>query len=81
MEAKRHYKIMVTGASGKYGHCAIDYIMRFDPQAEVYGLIHTPAKAKDLADKGVNIRYGNFLDKESLVKAFQVYLLRQSSGA
>ncbi len=63
-------KIMITGASGGYGSYAVDYVKKFAPEAEVYGLVRNADNAAKLEAKGIHARIGNYLDKASLIRAF-----------
>ena len=62
---------MITGASGGYGHYAVDHVREFAPEAELYGLVRKPEEAAALEAKGVHARIGDYADKESLVAAFE----------
>ncbi|OUM60296.1 hypothetical protein PIROE2DRAFT_63223 [Piromyces sp. E2] len=66
------WNIMVTGAAGQYGSMAIDYIKKLNPEVKLFGLVHSPTKAESVKAKGVEVRIGDFSDKASLIKAFQV---------
>ena len=62
--------IMVTGAAGGYGSYALDYLKKFAPDANIYGLIHNAAKGKPLEEKGIQVRVADYADRKVLVKAF-----------
>lgn len=63
--------ILVTGATGSYGAAAIDHLLAKGTDAsDIAALVRNPEKATDLKAKGVEIRQGDYLDKDSLVKAF-----------
>lgn len=64
-------KIMVTGAAGGYGHTAVEFVKRFAPDAEVYGLVRNADNAAALEAKGIHACIGDYADKASLVKAFE----------
>lgn len=65
-------KIMVTGASGGYGHYAINYLQKFAPVGtEIYGLVRNQEKANRLSASGVTPRIADYGDLESLVAAFK----------
>lgn len=65
-------KIMVTGASGGYGHYAINYLQKFAPAGtELYGLVRSQDKADRLSALGVTPRIADYDDLESLVAAFE----------
>ncbi|WP_125709863.1 NmrA family NAD(P)-binding protein [Companilactobacillus zhongbaensis] len=63
--------IMVTGANGGYGSYAIDYLKKFAPDANIFGLVRNEAKGVALKEKGINVRIGDFSDKASLIEAFK----------
>ncbi|WP_125771461.1 NAD(P)H-binding protein [Companilactobacillus furfuricola] len=63
--------IMVTGANGGYGSYAIDYLKKFAPDANIFGLVRNEAKGAALKEKGINVRIGDFADKDSLIEAFK----------
>ncbi len=62
--------IMVTGAAGGYGHYAVDYVKKFAPESEVYGLVRNAEDAAVLESKGIHARIGDYADKSSLISAF-----------
>ena len=62
-------KIMVTGAAGGYGHYAVDYVKKFAPEADVYGLIHNPSKAAALEAKGIHAVVADYTDYDAMIKA------------
>lgn len=63
--------IMITGASGEYGNYAIDYLKKFVPEANLFGLVRSEAKGKALKDKGVNVRIGDYTDANSMIDALK----------
>lgn len=62
-------KIAVTGATGQLGRLVIDDLLKIAPSAEVIGLVRNPAAAKDLADRGAELRVANYDDPASLATA------------
>ena len=62
--------IMVTGAAGGYGSYALDYLKRFAPDANIYGLVHNAAKGKELEEEGIQVRVADYADRKALVEAF-----------
>ncbi|WP_040884318.1 SDR family oxidoreductase [Janibacter sp. HTCC2649] len=59
--------ILVTGATGQLGRLAIDSLLaRGTAPGDVVALVRDPAKAADLADRGVQVRVGTFEDPASL---------------
>ncbi len=64
-------KILVTGASGDIGKKTLLHLLKLKPANELIGLARDPSKAADLAAKGIEIRQGDYYDRDSLSKAFQ----------
>ena len=52
-------KIAVTGATGQLVRMVIADLLKVAPDAKVIGLVN-PAAAKDLADRGVELRTANY---------------------
>jgi NAD(P)H dehydrogenase (quinone) len=63
-------KILVTGASGDIGRKTVLHLLKKRPASDLIGLVRDPAKAEDLAALGVELRQGDYLDRESLTRAF-----------
>lgn len=63
--------IMVTGANGGYGSLAIDYLQKFAPNDNLFGLVRSEAKGATLIKKGVNIRIGDYSDIDSMRTALK----------
>jgi NAD(P)H dehydrogenase (quinone) len=63
-------KILVTGASGDIGRKTVLHLLKKRPASDVIGLVRDPAKAEDLAALGVELRQSDYLDRESLTRAF-----------
>ena len=63
-------KILVTGASGDLGRKTLLHLLKRTPAANLIGLVRDPGKAKDLADLGIELRQGDYMEPESLLKAF-----------
>ena len=63
-------KILVTGASGDIGKKTVLHLLKKRPASDLVGLVRDPAKAEDLAALGVELRQGDYLDRESLTRAF-----------
>lgn len=64
-------KILVTGATGSLGGQTVEFLLDRVPAADVAALARDPAKLEALADRGVDVRKGDYFDGESLVQAFQ----------
>ena len=60
----------VTGATGKLGrHVVTELLARGVPAADVVAVVRTPAKAADLAARGVQVRQGDYSRPETLPTA------------
>ena len=64
-------KILITGSTGHLGGATIDFLIKKIPANSIAALARNSEKAKTLAEKGVDVRIGNYDDYQSLVKAFQ----------
>jgi NAD(P)H dehydrogenase (quinone) len=65
-------KIMVTGASGDIGRKTLLHLLKLKkPANQLIGLVRDPAKGKDLAELGIELRQGDYLDTASLPQAFK----------
>lgn len=75
--------IVVTGATGKLGRQVVEQLLEQLPADRVAASVREPAKAQDLARRGVRVRQGDFADPDSLVSAFEgaSQLLMVSSNA
>ncbi|KAA5535763.1 SDR family oxidoreductase [Paenimyroides baculatum] len=75
--------ILITGASGNLGNAVIENLLKEVTASKIAGLFRNEDKAKSLSEQGVNVRIGDYSNKESLAKAFQgveKLLLISSSG-
>lgn len=63
--------ILVTGATGQLGSQIVENLLATIPSSEIAVLVREEEKAKQLKEKGVQIRVGDYHQKESLVLAFQ----------
>nr|WP_294860381.1 SDR family oxidoreductase [uncultured Fluviicola sp.] len=63
--------ILVTGATGNLGKATVEFLLKKIPAKEIAVLVRDASKATNLEALGVNIRVGDYNDKDSLVKAFQ----------
>jgi NAD(P)H dehydrogenase (quinone) len=61
--------IAVTGATGQLGRLVIADLLKTAPKARLIGLVRNPAAAKDLSDRGVDIRAASYDDPASLKAA------------
>jgi NAD(P)H dehydrogenase (quinone) len=62
--------ILITGATGHLGRATIQFLQKKNPSEKIAALVRDETKAVDLRAKGVEIRTGNYDDRQSLVKAF-----------
>jgi uncharacterized protein YbjT (DUF2867 family) len=63
--------IIVTGANGKLGRNVVERLLERVPAGEVGVSVRDPEQAKDLAERGVRVRRGDFADPASLAEAFE----------
>ena len=64
-------KILVTGATGNIGQKTLQYLLKRLPASDLVGLARDPARAADLAVAGIEIRQGDYYDRDGLVRAFE----------
>jgi NAD(P)H dehydrogenase (quinone) len=64
-------KILVTGATGNIGRKTLQHLLKRLPGSDLVGLARDPAKAADLAAAGIEIRQGDYFDRDGLVRAFE----------
>ena len=69
MSGSNKATLLVTGVSGHLGHKAVEYLLEQGVEG-VAAMTRTPEKASDLAEKGVEVRAGDFEDLDSLAAAF-----------
>ncbi|CAL9328216.1 Quinone oxidoreductase 2 [Streptomyces sp. enrichment culture] len=63
--------IVVTGATGQFGHQVIEHLLeRGVPAEQIAAAVRTPAKAADLAARGVEVRLADYERPETLLSAF-----------
>ena len=63
--------IVITGATGNLGQHVIANLLKSVPAANLIAAVRTPAKAADLAAKGVQVRQADYNDGASLDAAFK----------
>ena len=63
--------ILVTGANGHLGSITIDHLLEKNPNADIAGLVRSEEKGKELKEKGVEIRIGDYFNTDSLENAFE----------
>ena len=65
-------KILVTGLTGVIGRDTIEHLLKKGvPASEIIGFSRKKEALTDLIAKGVEVRLGDYLDYDSLVKAFK----------
>ena len=62
--------IAVTGATGQLGNLVVKHLLEKITANQVVAVVRNMEKAVSLANLGVDIRYGNYMDPASLIKAF-----------
>lgn len=77
--------ILVTGANGHLGRAIVENLLARVPAGEIAVSVRDPAKAADLASRGVSVRRGDFAEPETLERAFagatQVLLVSSNAAA
>jgi NAD(P)H dehydrogenase (quinone) len=63
-------KILVTGASGQLGRMVAIQLLEQDSVGEVILVTRRPHALADLAERGADVRHGDFDDPDSLPEAF-----------
>ncbi|WP_343632559.1 SDR family oxidoreductase [Fluviicola sp.] len=63
--------ILITGATGNLGKATVEFLSKKIPVGNIAVLVRDENKASDLKVLGVDVRVGDYHDKDSLVKAFQ----------
>jgi NAD(P)H dehydrogenase (quinone) len=61
--------IAVTGATGQLGRLVLEDLLKAAPAAHLIALVRDPAAARDLADRGIEIRAADYENPASLVTA------------
>ena len=62
--------ILVTGAKGQLGRGVVARLLSQLPASDIAASVRDPAKAADIAERGVEVRRGDFADPASLTAAF-----------
>lgn len=63
--------IVVTGANGKLGRKVVEELLQRLPAGYIGVSVRDVDKVRDLQERGVRVRQGNFDDSESLLLAFE----------
>ncbi|KRN99325.1 SDR family oxidoreductase [Companilactobacillus kimchiensis] len=64
-------KYIITGATGHLGSQIFKELLKLVPSTDVTAGVHTVAKAKHISDTGAGVVPIDFLQEDSLIKAFQ----------
>ncbi|MBO0410270.1 SDR family oxidoreductase [Enterococcus hulanensis] len=64
-------KYLVTGATGGFGSYALDFLKESVPTADIYALVRSEEKGAALKEAGLNIRIGDYADKDSMKQALE----------
>ena len=63
--------IIVTGATGQLGRLVVAKLLDRVPAGEIGASVRDPERARELRDRGVRVRRGDFGDPASLAHAFE----------
>ena len=63
--------IIVTGANGKLGRRVVERLLERVPAGQVGVSVRDPGAARDLAERGVRVRPGDFADPASLERSLE----------
>ncbi|KAA6438918.1 SDR family oxidoreductase [Dyadobacter flavalbus] len=63
--------ILVTGATGGLGRQTIESLLTSIPAGEIAALVRDVSKAKELVNRGVDVRQADYFDYPALVQAFR----------
>lgn len=75
--------IVITGGTGTLGRQIVEHLLQLVPIDQIGVSVRVPAKAGDLAARGVRVRQGDFADPASLAASFEgaAQVLMVSSNA
>lgn len=62
--------ILITGATGQLGKATIDSLLKKVPATGIAALARDENKAVELRNKGIDVRIGDYTNKDSLLAAF-----------
>jgi len=62
--------IVIAGATGQLGRLVIDSLLQTVPAARIVAAVRSPAKAADLAARGVQVRHADYTQPDTLRAAF-----------
>lgn len=64
-------KILITGATGQLGSLIVDNLRSRIPAEQIVAGVRKLEQAVHLREQGIEVRYGDYDDRESLLEAFQ----------
>lgn len=65
-------KILVTGVTGVVGKGTVEHLLKKGvPASQIVGLSRKKEEIEDLAAKGIEVRFGDYFDYDSLLRAFE----------
>lgn len=64
-------KLLVTGATGHFGGLVVEHLLKTIEGKDITVSVRNPEKARSLAERGVDVREGDFDKPETLAKAFK----------
>ncbi len=62
--------LVVTGATGQLGRLVVNELLRTEPASSIVAAVRDPAKAADLAARGVRVRRADYTEPATLKTAF-----------
>ncbi len=62
--------IAITGATGALNGATLDHLLRRAPRTPVVAVVRDPSRAGHLADRGVEVRQGDYAEPASLATAY-----------
>jgi uncharacterized protein YbjT (DUF2867 family) len=62
--------LAITGATGALGRAIVEHLLTRVPASSLIASVRDPAKAADLAARGVHVRQADFADAASIARAF-----------
>lgn len=63
--------IAITGATGQLGRLVIEALLPHQPADRLVAIVRDPQKAKDLSDRGIQVRQADYADEPALAAALR----------